>query len=138
VNENVFLTDSQFIFSLMNAFGNNPNVGMLGALGYHEGTSDGNAGKQRIGCVTAEEKESGTQLCFFDCEREYGLREVSELDYHIVATALDTPWLEDADASKVMADKTNVLNSMGYKSVVMLTGGSWCLYDNNIIQKSNG
>jgi hypothetical protein len=138
VNENVFITASDFIVSLMNAFENNPDVGMIGALGYHEDTSGDNVGKRRIGCVTAEEKGLGTQLRFFDCEREYGLREASELDYNIVATALDVQWKDDTNASKVMADKTSVLNSRGYKSVVMLTGGSWCLYDNNIIQKSNG
>jgi hypothetical protein len=138
VNENVFITDSDFIVSLMNAFENNPDVGMIGALGYHEDVSGDHVDKRRIGCVTAEEKETGTKLRFFDCEREYGLRETSELDYHIVATALDVQWKDDTDVSKVMADKTSVLNSRGYKSVVMLTGGSWCLYDNNIIQKSNG
>jgi hypothetical protein len=137
VNENVFITDADFVVNLMNAFENNTNVGMIGALGYHKpalyDTSEKKEEMSRIGCIIFEGKDKGTQIGSFECDMEYGLKEVTLLDYNIVATAVDTDWFKDMDAAKVMSEKSRALNDMGYKSAVMLTGRPWCLYDNDIM-----
>lgn len=140
LHQDVLIINPYFIYDILDIF-ENPNVGMLGVVGFSEicGIAENQVMgfSKEIGEIYSA-NAYGVGLCKFrEMSAEY--ENVEVLDGLLMATQYDIPWREDLFDKWDMYDMSQSIefHRAGYDVVVPNVKLPWCLHDEGFVNMVN-
>lgn len=143
MHQDVFILYPGFLQSILDIFGSNPQIGMIGMVGAEKIAADGVMwhGKLRgmLYKFCTEQYVEKIDFNSYSYQIEDGLWEVKSIDGLMMITSQDVPWREDIFDGWDFYDVSHSFDMIraGYKVVVPEQRLPWCLHDDGVLNLRN-
>lgn len=135
MHQDVFILNKNILSDLLAIFQSDPQIGMIGMVGYDEVSSDGIMwhASQRRGNIY-QKKPAASYPCLseyhYSLEKD-GFHQAAEIDGFLMATSHDLPWNTELLKDWDFYDAFQSINFLqhGYKIAVPFQRYPWCMHD---------
>ena len=130
MDENVFITDKNFLTKALKIFNEQPDIGMLGVKGF---SKESDTGKMKVQGHYVYRCNDITMPCMKEVyeTKNNGTLEVMALDKHFMMTSVDTKWYGDSNNFNII--KSVGLRNIGYRTAILMEEKASVLFDNGIL-----
>ena len=142
MHQDVFILYPYFLQSVLDIFGSDESIGMIGLIGAEKMPVDGVMWHEwRVGKLYVNVEEGFDELSYetYRYRLEDGLWDVQAIDGLMMITSKDIPWREDIFDGWDYYDASQSFEMMrsGYRVVVPEQIYPWCLHDDGILNLKN-
>lgn len=135
MHQDVFILNKNILSDLLAIFQSDPQIGMIGMVGYDEVSLDGIMwhAAQRRGNIY-QKKPTASYPCLseyhYSLEKD-GFHQAAEIDGFLMATSHDLPWNTELLKDWDFYDAFQSINFLqhGYKIAVPFQRHPWCMHD---------